>query len=121
MVAFNPDTITVLSGGKFLYASNGGAQTISTFALQSGTGKLGFVRETAKCMGGTASGPIMRSDPSGKFVYSTGASGKNCSGGNAIIGFSVNQTTGNLTAIPGLPLSDSNPTGPVSGAIVVVP
>jgi 6-phosphogluconolactonase (cycloisomerase 2 family) len=121
MVAFNPDTITVLSGGKFLYASNGGAQTISTYALQSGTGKLGFVRETAKCLGGAASGPIMRSDPSGKFVYSTGASGKNCSGGNAIIGFSVNQTTGNLTAIPGLPLVDSNPTGPVSGAIVIVP
>src|SRR5581483_6774217 len=96
MVAFNPDTITVLPGGKFLYASNGGAETISTYAMQSGTGSLNFVSETAKCMGGTASGPIMRSDPAGKFVYSTGASGKNCSGGNAIIGFKVN-SNGNLS------------------------
>jgi hypothetical protein len=63
----------------------------------------------------------MRSDPSGKFLYSTGASGKNCGGGNAIIGFKVNQTTGVLTTIPGLPLADPNPAGPVSGAMVVVP
>ncbi len=121
MVAFNPDTITVLSNGKFLYASNGGAQTISTYALQAGTGTLGFVGETAKCLGGAASSPILRSDPSGSFVYSTGASGKNCSGGNAIIGFKVNQNTGRLSVLSGFPLADPNPTGAVSGAIVIVP
>jgi 6-phosphogluconolactonase (cycloisomerase 2 family) len=121
MVAFNPDTITVLPSGKFLYASNGGTSTISIYSLQNGTGALGFVKETPKCFNGTSSGPIMRSDPSGKFIYSIGVSGKNCTGGKAIIAFATDPTTGNLTAIKGSPFVDSSPTGSVSGAIVVVP
>jgi len=121
MVAFNPDTLTVLPSGKFLYASNGLAQTISTYSVDHTSGSISFVSESAKCFNGTAGGPILRSDPSGKFVYSMGVSGTNCSGGKAIIGFTVNPTTGNLKVVKGSPFTDSSPTGPVSGAIVVVP
>ena len=118
MVAFNPDTLTVESHNKFLYASNGGASTISIYKLGNG-GTLSFQKETARCFNGTSSGPILRSDPSGKFLYSIGRSGANCTSGKALIGFSINQTTGDLSAIPGSPLLDSNPTGAVSGAIVI--
>jgi 6-phosphogluconolactonase (cycloisomerase 2 family) len=120
MVAFNPDTLTVLPSGKFLYAGNGLAQTISTYSVHS-TGGLSFVHETAQCFNGVGSGPILRSDPTGKFLYTVGVSGKNCSGSRAIVGFAVNPATGTLSVAKGSPTLDSYPSGAVGGAIVVVP
>jgi 6-phosphogluconolactonase (cycloisomerase 2 family) len=61
MVAFNPDAITVPLGSKFLYASNGGAQTISTDALSPNSEGLSFTRKSSVCFNGTSSPPVMRS------------------------------------------------------------
>ena len=121
MVAFNPDTLTVLPNGKFLYAANGLAQTISTYSVNGATGSLSFVNETAQCAYGVTTGPILRADSSGKFLYTIGVSGTNCTGNKAIVGLKVDPTTGKLTPIKGSPAVDLNPTGAISGAIVVVP
>jgi 6-phosphogluconolactonase (cycloisomerase 2 family) len=121
MVAFNPDTLTVVPSGKFLYAGNGLAQTISAYSVNKASGSLNFLKETAVCANGLASGPILRSDPSGSFLFTIGQSGTNCSGSQAIVGFAVNPTTGALTPAKGSPAVDSNAVGAVSGAIVVVP
>jgi 6-phosphogluconolactonase (cycloisomerase 2 family) len=121
MVAFNPDTLTVVPSGKFLYAGNGLAQTISSYSVDKVTGALHFLNETRVCQNGLSSGPILRSDPSGSFLFTMGLSGKNCTGSNAIVAFGVNPTTGAINAAKGSPAVDSNSPGAVGGAIVVVP
>jgi 6-phosphogluconolactonase (cycloisomerase 2 family) len=57
-------------------------------------------------------GDIIRADPSGKFVYAIGNTTGNgvCGVGpsGAILGFSVNQSNGTLTALPGSPFPSPN-------------
>ena len=121
MVAFNPDTLTVIPSGKFLYAANGVAQTISSYSVDHSSGSLTFLNETPACFNGVYIGPILRSDPSNPLLYTMGVSGKNCGGSQAIVGFRVDPTSGSLTAVKGSPTVDWNPAGAVSGAIVIVP
>ena len=121
MVAFNPDTLTVVPSGKFLYAGNGLAETISAYSVDKVTGSLHFLKETGVCTNGLGTGPILRSDPSGSFLFTVGQAGPGCTGSQTIVGFAVNPTTGALSPAKGSPAVDSNAIGAVSGAIVVVP
>jgi len=121
MVAFNPDTLAVLPSGKFLFAVNGIAQTISSYSIDQASGTIHFMGESAQCLDGLTTGPIIRSDPSGKFLYSVGVSGPGCGGSKAIIAISVDPTSGTLKTVKGSPFLDPNPSSSVSGAIVMVP
>jgi 6-phosphogluconolactonase len=56
-------------------------------------------------------GDIIRADPSGKFVYAIGnttGDGICFEGPGAILGFSVNQSNGTLTPLPGSPFPSPN-------------
>ncbi len=118
-IAFDPDTLAIGARGKFLYAGNGGAQTVSLYDVNSGNGALTMVGKSPVCYGGVSSGPILRSDPSGSFLFTTGTSGTNCQGNPAIVVLKINPSNGNAAPVPGSPFSDTNPAGPVSGALVV--
>jgi 6-phosphogluconolactonase (cycloisomerase 2 family) len=62
-------------------------------------------------------GDIVRADPSGKFVYAIGnTTGNGLCGASpgAILGFSVNQSTGVMTPLPGSPFA--SPTADSSGS-----
>jgi 6-phosphogluconolactonase (cycloisomerase 2 family) len=121
MVNFNPDTLTVVPNGKFLFAANGIAQTISSYSIDHASGAIHLMGESAQCFDGVTTGPIIRSDPSGRFLYSVGVAGPGCGGSKAIIAIAVDTTSGALKTVKGSPFLDANPTGPVSGAIVMVP
>ncbi len=60
---------------------------------------------------GQQCGDIIRADPSGKFVYAIGnttGDGECGASPGAILGFSVNQSNGTLTPLPGFPLASPN-------------
>ncbi len=59
---------------------------------------------------GQQCGDVVRADPSGKFVYAIGGAMGNvfCFGAGAILEFSVNQSNGTLTPLPGSPFSSPN-------------
>jgi 6-phosphogluconolactonase (cycloisomerase 2 family) len=72
-------------------------------------------------------GDLVRADPSGKFVYALGNTDGNgvcgtSSGGQqgAILGFSVNQSNGTLTPLPGSPFPSPTPDNPGGGDGLVV-
>jgi hypothetical protein len=60
-------------------------------------------------------GDLVRAAPSGKFVYALGTTNGNTICGDsaqaAILGFSVNQSTGELTPLPGSPWASPNTDG----------
>ncbi len=64
-------------------------------------------KDTAEvAVNGTQCGDIVTADPSGQFVYAIGNTAGNPGCGvspGAILGFSVNQSNGGLTALPGSP------------------
>jgi 6-phosphogluconolactonase (cycloisomerase 2 family) len=67
--------------------------------------------DTAERNPETNCGDIVRADPSGRFVYAIGNTTGNgvCDvGPGAILGFSVNQSNGTLTALPGSPFPSPN-------------
>jgi hypothetical protein len=67
-------------------------------------------------------GDIIRADPSGKFVYAIGNTQGNGECGaspGAILGFSVNQSNGTLTPLPGFPLASPNADYPGEDGLVV--
>ncbi len=119
MVGNDPDTITMGGQGKLLYAGNGGAQTISAYQVDDASGGLHLLGRSPVCYAGTASAPVLRSDPSQSFLFTVGFSGTDCQGGKAIVVLRVNSATGRLTPVAGSPFVDTNPSGPVSGALAV--
>jgi 6-phosphogluconolactonase len=119
MIGFDPDTVTIDPTDQFLYAGNGGAQTISLYKVEATTGALTKVGISKACFGGVSSAPVLRVDPSGNFLVTVGVTGPNCTGGKAIVVLRINSSNGYLSSVPGSPFPDANPTGPVSGAMAV--
>lgn len=119
MIGFDPDTLTMGPSGQYLYAGNGGAQTISLYNVAPNTGALSMVGTTSVCYGGTSTAPILRVDPSGNFLITVGVTGPKCGGSKAIVVYRINSKNGRITPVPGSPFADNNPTGPVSGAMAV--
>jgi len=99
--------------GKFLYAL--GAQGVYAFSIQAGTGTLTQVAGSPYAAAGPSTqlpmpANIMAVDQTNNFLYVSTTSG--------ISGFTINQATGQLTAIAGSPFA-SNVSD--SWAIVVTP
>jgi 6-phosphogluconolactonase len=72
---------------------------------------------------GQQCGDLVRADPSGNFVYALGNTTGNgvCSASpGAILGFSVNQSNGTLTPLPGSPYASPTPDNPLGGDGLVV-
>ncbi len=72
---------------------------------------------------GQQCGDLVRVDPSGKFVYALGnTTGNGVCGASpgAILGYSVNQTNGTLTPLPGSPWASPTPDNALGGDGLVV-
>jgi 6-phosphogluconolactonase (cycloisomerase 2 family) len=72
---------------------------------------------------GQQCGDLVRADPSGKFVYALGntdGSGACENSAGAILGYSVNQSNGTLTPLPGFPYASPTPDNPLGGDGLVV-
>jgi DNA-binding beta-propeller fold protein YncE len=90
----------------YLYENVGVPLSMSYSALTT------FKSTTLKTNGSVLQcGDLVRADPSGKFVYAIGnTTGNSICGASpgAILGFSVNQSTGLLTPLPGSPWASPN-------------
>jgi 6-phosphogluconolactonase (cycloisomerase 2 family) len=90
------------------YPGTGGIGTsslITEWSFNPSTGALTRVT-TQSDPGNVCNEHVMRTDPSGKFLYEPAFT--NCqmgTPGGAILGFSINQSNGSLTLLPGMPLS----------------
>jgi 6-phosphogluconolactonase len=116
--AFNPYGITIEPHGKFLYGYDSGDNDISIFPI-NGSGALGPVQKTSNTFGGICAGQILKTDPSGKFLYGLGSQGTGCAPPSAVIGFGINQGNGSLSMLPGEPYRAN--TVPFQDGIAVVP
>ncbi|HEX6501824.1 MAG TPA: beta-propeller fold lactonase family protein [Terriglobales bacterium] len=114
--AFNPISVTIDGTGKFLYAANSEADNIAIYSILS-NGGLKLLKFTANTFGGFCAADVIRTDPSGRFVYTLGMAKTGCTGGDAVVGYGVNSTTGNLTPITGSPWPNQH----ANGWIVVTP
>ena len=95
----SPRSLAVDGTGKFLYALNNWEDDIAIYSISS-SGALKFLKFTATniaCFG------AVRTDSTGNYLYAG-----SCGNGipdqyNALVGFSINHTTGDLTQLPTSP------------------
>jgi 6-phosphogluconolactonase len=95
-----PVSLAVDGAGKFLYALNAGAQNIAIYSIAA-NGALTFSKyaETGDVCSGS-----LGTDSTGSYLYAGNCySSSVYAGYNAISGFSINPTTGDLTQLPGSP------------------
>ncbi len=108
-----PSAISIDQSGKFVFvANNGGSNDISVFAITAGTGALTPVAGSPFDAGDNPHSLVL-APFGGLFVYTANFNGTN----STLSGFSVNQSTGALTALNGSPfaLAVSNYIGIYSG------
>ena len=115
--AFNPRAIAIQPQGTFLYGYDSGDEDISIFSLNATTGVLKLVKKTPNTYGGVAAGDIIRTDPSGQYVYALGTPRSQTYG--AVLGFHINTATGDLTSVSGSPLKAN--VAPFTDGIAVTP
>ena len=100
--------MTVDSGGHFLFAANTSDGTVSVFTIDA-NGALAQISGSpfpSLTSSTTAAGPrALTLDPTGAFLYVANGTSNNVSA------FSVNATTGSLTALSGSPFAAG--TGPL--------
>ncbi len=90
--------------GHFIYVANdGGTNDISAFAITSATGALTPVAGSPFAAGNSPHGLSVTRTLTSTFIYAAGTSG----GASSIAGFSVNSSTGSLTALSGSPFDIS--------------
>lgn len=88
---------------SFLYVADGATNSISTFAIDSRSGRLSSVAGPVPT-GGTNPTALVH-DPQGRFLFVANQDS------NSVSAFRVNQTTGALTAVTGSPfMAGSRPT-----------
>jgi 6-phosphogluconolactonase (cycloisomerase 2 family) len=92
----SPRGITTEPTGRFLYVMN--ADYFSIYSINAGNGVLTHVKDTTRIINGLLHAAV-RADPSGKFLYAS----KTSSGGDKVVGFSIDPISGDLTALPGSP------------------
>lgn len=107
--------VAVDPSGRFAYVTIGvsGSPFVSAYAINTGTGALTQISGSPFPAAGANSVTV---DPSGQFVYV--ASGFSVEGSGNISAFTINPSTGALTAVAGSPFS-SGVNGP--GAVAVDP
>ena len=114
-----PSAVVVDPSGKFIYvANNGGTNDISAFAITSATGALSPVAGSPFAAGNSPYGLSVTSTLSRTFIYAAGTGGA----ASTIAGFSVDRSTGRLTAVSGSPfdISVSHYTGVYHGLIDIL-
>jgi 6-phosphogluconolactonase (cycloisomerase 2 family) len=94
-----PSSVTVDPSGRFAYAANSGSNNVSAFTINASTGALTAIGSPGPAGPGPASVTV---DPSGRFVYVA-----NLGSGNpntpSVSAYTINPSTGALTAISGSP------------------
>lgn len=106
----NPTSITFHPAKNFVYVTNSNtppaASTVAAFTMDPATGVLTPVAGSPFATGGSfaVGGKV---DPTGKFLY---VANNNNNAAGSIAAFSIDQTTGALTAITGSPIA--TPAGP---------
>jgi 6-phosphogluconolactonase (cycloisomerase 2 family) len=124
----NPQSIAVDPAGKFAYVANvgcsGEAGYVSMYTINSTTGALTSIGPPAASLDATANSVTV--DPSGKFAYVANTGDGETTDGS-VISYTINATTGALTATgaingncPGLCIPLSAAVGP-SGKFAYVP
>jgi len=104
--------VAVTPSGRFLYVTNYGSGDISGYSVDASTGKLTPVPGSPFAAGSSVDLGVAI-DPSGKFLYVTLPS----TPPNSVAGFTIDPSTGALTAIPGSPF----PAGTFPWAVAVTP
>jgi 6-phosphogluconolactonase (cycloisomerase 2 family) len=100
-----PKSVRLHPNGKFLYAGNGGTNTVSAYSIGS-DGRLSEIAQSPFATSELFTVQSVEFDPSGKFLY--------VMDGNIVV-FQVDATTGALTQITGSPFK----TGDVAIAAVI--
>jgi len=106
-----PDSWTesIDPSGKFVFVADDQFIDISIFKLNPSTGVPTYAGASGNTQGGICVPYTVNVDPSGSFIYSLGITKSGCgSGTNAVIGFSINQSSGQMTSVPGSPFANSN-------------
>jgi 6-phosphogluconolactonase len=103
------------------YCHSGCSQSTDTWKFNATTGVPTYLES-----GQGACGLLVRSDPSGKFLYEVGDTdpNSNCAMSGlvpAIWGVSINRTNGTIKNIPGSPFSSPNPDSPFLDGLAVTP
>jgi 6-phosphogluconolactonase len=114
-----PRSVTVDPTGSFAYVANFTSNSVpgnvSAFTIDGTTGALTEVAGSPFIAG---TGPTsLTVDPTGQFVYLSNCGSPCGSGGGTVSAFTIDGTTGALTAIPGSPF----PAGPHSVMVTVDP
>lgn len=88
--------VRVTPNGRFLYViGNGGPQPITQFSIDQATGNLTLIGNLNT---GVAGMDGILADPQSRYLYAI-------SSGGSILGFSIDQTSGVLSALPGSPFA----------------
>ncbi|CAB1062004.1 hypothetical protein D1BOALGB6SA_6780 [Olavius sp. associated proteobacterium Delta 1] len=101
----------------FAYAGNNVSDNVSGFSINSSTGALSATSGSPFSDSGVASADIraLTADPFGSYLYvANGIDG-------SVSGFSINSSTGALSAISGSPFSDTSPPSDFPVALAVDP
>ena len=98
-----PYSVTVEPGGRFAYVANLDSHTISAYSIDASSGVLTAIDANGIVAGttiATGTGPIsVTVHPSGKFAYVVNGVAGSALSGDSISAYSINVTTGALSAI----------------------
>ena len=109
----DPWRLSIAPSNKFIYVADDEGNDFSVFRMNASTGTLTFVAS----IGNVSVNPLrgvcvpytVNADPSGTFVYSLGITTSLCTpGGNAVLGYSMNQGSGTLLSVPGSPFPNAD-------------
>jgi DNA-binding beta-propeller fold protein YncE len=104
-VGSNPASIAVDPSGRFAYVANQAAYNVSIHAIDAGTGALTWTGSAPAGIDPTS----VAIDPSGRFAYVANSYQSNIGSGSVSI-YSINTSTGALTAVGGELTTGPNPT-----------
>ncbi len=101
-VTFFADTIASDPQGRFLFIGNESGGDIASFKIDPNTGALTPSPNSPINVPAIFSADVFTVDGAGKYLY---VGEQNASAGAMVHGFVINQTTGDLTDIPGSPFA----------------
>ncbi len=101
-----PMDVTVTPNDQYVFVSNNNLHTLAMYAFDSTTGALSNMTTPAQPYGTfLVSSATVRSDPSGKFVYTLGELSANDENKPGIIGYAIG-SSGGTTIVPNAPYPD---------------
>lgn len=96
-LTYSPKSLAIDGTGKFLYGLNGGNIAIYSIADNGALTFLKFTPDFSACWG------AVRTDPTGNYLYAGACDIGIPPGFLAVVGFSIDHTTGDLTPLPTSP------------------